>query len=43
VLYLYDNSGLFLHKEFYNLEGNRGFDTGVSSSQYACAIVGWPA
>jgi hypothetical protein len=39
-LCVYDNPGVFLHQEFYNQMGNRWFNTGVSSLDYACGIVG---
>jgi PKD repeat protein len=40
VLCLYDNPGVLLHQEFFNQMGNRAFNTGVRSSDYACGIVG---
>jgi PKD repeat protein len=40
VLCVYDNPGVFLHREFYNMMGNRPFDTSVSSDEYACGVTG---
>jgi PKD repeat protein len=40
VLCVYDNPGVFLHREFYNQMGNRPFNTSVSIDDYACGIAG---
>ena len=40
VLCVYDNPGVFLHREFYNQMGNRPFNTSVSADEYACGIAG---
>lgn len=40
LLCVYNNPSIFLFKSFYQKIGNAPFDTGVSSSQYACGIDG---
>ena len=40
LLCVYDNPSVFLHKDFYTHEGNRPLDTGVSSLDHVCGIVG---
>jgi PKD repeat protein len=40
LLCVYDNPNVFLRHEIYNQMGGRAYNTGISSLDYACGIIG---